>query len=233
MRFVPIKTEQQQAVLSLHRARVMLVKQRTQTTNAIRALLAEYGIVRSLGRAASREVLELARRPSRLKIPDCANATLKILAKRVQTIITQIEELNKHINTWHLQNEDSQRLATIPGIGELAATALVASIGNPSRFGSGRDLSAWLGLVPRQRSSGSKTVLGPISKNRNSYLRQLLYLGAKVLILKKSKHAMVRWAVKKTRRKPYKIAIIALANKMARIAWALLHHKQQFRPDMT
>jgi transposase len=156
---------------------------------------------------------------------------LRILAEHYKALAIRIARLDAIIFEWHRKNEDTKRLMTIPGIGVVTATALVASIGDASAFKSGRSLSAWLGLVPKQSSSGEAVRLGQISRAGDSYLRSLFYIAASsTLRIKRSRHRIVRWARRLLRRKKFKVAAVALANKLARIAWAELRYKKNFDP---
>jgi transposase len=177
MRFVPIKSEQQQSGLMLHRSRQLLVRQRTMLSNAIRGHLAELGIISAKGRNGTAELLEvLAARDDR--IPVAARLSLEALARQYANITAEIRVIEKQIHAWHRSCEESRRLEEIPGVGPIVATALVAEVGDWKAFSSGRSLAAWIGLVPRQHSTGGKDRLGGISKQGNRYLRWLLITGA-------------------------------------------------------
>jgi len=229
MRFVPVKSETQQAVLTMHRARSTLTAQRVQVSNAMRGFLSEFGIIVPRHRQGTDEVLRLADgEPSRV-IPPMAQDVLRLLAEQYRLMMKQIKTIDSLIGKWSRANPECKRLETIPGVGPIAATALVASIGDASQFRSGRQLAAWMGLVPRQYSSGGKTILGHIPKRGNSYLRRLFFMSSMSLIISKSKHRLTRWAHKLLRRKPYRVAVIALANKLVRIAWAILVRGGEFR----
>ena len=223
MRFVPIKTPEQQALLMLHRTRKLLVHQRIRLVNAMRAHLAEFGIVAGVGRNGVDRLLKLVEAGDE-RIPALARDCLLALRDQLALARQQITEADKRILAYHRENELSRRLQEIPGVGPLVATALVASVPDPHAFKSARDLPAWIGLVPKQSSTGGKERLGHISKAGNRYLRSLLMIGAFSLIkrakLGKGKHRP--WLIALMARRPIKVAGIALANKIARIAWALM-----------
>ena len=178
MRFVPIKSPEQQSVLMLHRTRQLFIRQRTALINAIRAHLAEFGIVAGIGRNGVEKLLDLISKGEDDRIPPAARECLMALAAQLELIKRQILEADRRVLAWHRTSKTSKRLEAIPGVGPLIATALVASIPDPSVFRSGRDLSAWIGLVPKQNSTGGKERLGSISKAGNRYLRSLLVVGA-------------------------------------------------------
>jgi transposase len=231
MRFVPIKTVEQQAVLALHRARQGLVVARTAQANQLRGLLAEFGFALPRGIERLREQLPPILEDAENGLPDSVRALFARLQGHLDDLDRQADELEQEIHAWHRQQPASQRLATIPGIGRLTATALVASIGEAQAFQSGRQLAAWLGLVPRQESSGGKTVLLGISKRGDIYLRTLLIHGARAVV----RHARVRperasgWLTALMNRRNPNVAAVALANKNARIAWALLAHGRDYQ----
>lgn len=224
MRFVPIKTVEQQGCLVLHRTRHLLIRQRTSVINAIRAHLAEFGIVAPLGRNGVEELLDVVANPDDPRVPDAARLCLLLLDKQLQLVRAQILELDQRLSAWHRSNETSKRLDAIPGVGTALATALVASVANPKAFRSGRDFSAWIGLVPKQNSSGGKERLGNITKQGERYLRSLFYTGAISVIRYAKIHGTKSrpWLTKLLERRPAKVAAIALANKMARMAWAMM-----------
>jgi transposase len=233
MRFVPLKTTEQQSVLALHRARQGFVKSRTAQANAIRGLLGEFGMVIPQG------MVPLAKRVPEI-LEDGENGLTGSFRQLLQRLIDhlkeldrQVGELEREIQVWHRENEASRKLAKVPGIGPITASALVASVGDAKNFANGRQMAAWMGLVPRQHSSGGKPTLLGISKRGDSYLRTLLVHGAR---------SVVRYAEGKTNpasdwlrsllsRRNTNVAVVALANKNARIAWALLAHDREFRSD--
>jgi transposase len=222
MRFVPIKSEAQQSACMLHRTRALLVKQRTMLLNAVRAHLAELGLAAGAGVAQSMRLVQSILRGD-LPIDPAARSALAPSARLVVELDDQISGLEKEITRWHQASDVSQLLKTIPGVGVISASALVAMAPDPKSFESGRHFAAWLGLVPRQNSSGGKIRLGRITKAGNPYLRQMLVLGATAVLrfLREGKGAPNPWAVKLLERRPPKVAAIALANKIARVAWAM------------
>ncbi len=231
MRFVPIKTPEQQSVLMLHRTRQLFVRQRTALINAIRAHLAEFGIVAGVGRNGVEALLALISKGEDERIPSAARECLMALAAQLELVKRQILEADRRVLAWHRSSQISKRLEAIPGVGPLIATALVASIPDPSVFRSGRDLSAWIGLVPKQNSTGGKERLGSISKAGNRYLRKLLVVGALSVIKRAKQLGYTRhpWLVPLMQRRSVKIAAVALANKIARIAWAMMIRNEPYR----
>jgi transposase len=224
MRFVEIKTPDQQSVLMLHRTRHLFVRQRTTLINALRAHLAEFGIVAGVGRNGLERLLKVIEDGEDNRVPPTARDCLLALRDQLEMVKHQIIEADRHILAWHRSSEVSLRLDDIPGVGPLIASALVASIPDPHAFKSGRDLSAWIGLVPRQNSTGGKERLGRISKAGNRYLRMLLVVGALSVIRRAKQVGYTRrpWLTKLLQRRSTKIAAIALANKIARTAWAMM-----------
>jgi len=234
MRFVPIKTPQQQSVLMLHRTRQLFVRQRTTLINAIRAHLAEFGIVAGIGRNGVEALLDLIAKGEDERIPPAARECLMALAAQLHLVKRQILEADRRVLAWHRTSKTSKRLEAIPGVGPLIATALVASIPDPSAFRSGRDLSAWIGLVPKQNSTGGKERLGSISKAGNRYLRKLLVIGA-LSVIKRAKilgYTRHPWLVRLMERRSTKIAAVALANKIARMAWAMMVRDEKYRTPL-
>ncbi len=231
MRFVPIKTCEQQSVLMLHRTRQLFVRQRTTLINAIRAHLAEFGIVAGIGRNGVEVLLALISKGEDERIPPAARECLMALAAQLELVKRQILEADRRVLAWHRSSQISKRLEAIPGVGPLIATALVASIPDPHVFRSGRDLSAWIGLVPKQTSTGGKERLGSISKAGNRYLRRLLFVGALSVIKRAKQLGYTRhpWLVQLMERRSKKVAAIALANKIARIAWAMMARNESYR----
>jgi transposase len=223
MRFVSVKTAEQQSRLMLHRARDLLMRQRTQLINALRAHMAELGIVAAQGREGVRELLRIIASERDARLPIDAHASLAVLAARVQAVQTMIGSIEKRIVAQHRSDEASKRLRSVPGIGIVGATAIAATIPDPKIFRSGRDFAAWIGLVPRQDSTGGKQKLGPISKQGDQYLRRILVVGAHAM-LKRARHQPEKypWVTRLLGRKPFRVVAVALANKMARVAWALL-----------
>ncbi len=231
MRFVETKTPEQQGCLMLHRTRHLFVRQQTAAINAIRAHLAEFGIVAPVGRHGVEELLDVAADRSDKRVPEVARACLVALGAQLQMLKTQILQSDRLIMAWHRSNETSKRLDDIPGVGPALATALVASVANPKAFRSGRDFSAWIGLVPRQHSSGGKDRLGSISKQGDRYLRGLFVAGALAVIryakIRDTKHRP--WLTGLLARRPTKVAAIALANKIARMAWAMMARGEHYK----
>jgi transposase len=232
MRFVPVKTEDQQAVLVLHRSRDLLMRQRTMILNAIRAHLAEFGMITAQG---PRKVVDLVRR---LSDPTAGWTCQLSLGRRFcrwplssRAWPEEIGKIERQLMAWHRQNAASQRLETIPGVGIITATALAASVPDPSVFKSGRQFAAWLGLVPRQNSSGGKDRLGRVSKMGNGYLRRLLVVGA-TSVTRRAGTTDTRtgaWVRSLLERKPTRLVTVAIANKTARTAWALLVKGENYR----
>jgi transposase len=224
MRFVPVKTIDQQAALALHRTRDLLVRQRTQLINALRAHLAELGIVSAAGLDGMKTLLEIVTDPTKGKqLPAAMKTALQPIAHQIEALGEQISQLERAIHAQHRASDVSRRLETIPGIGVMGATALAMTITDPSAFKSGRELAAWIGLVPRQNSTGGKTRLGGISKQGDRYLRRLLIVGATAVIRHAETHPEKHpWLITLLARKPRKLAAVALANKIVRIVWVLL-----------
>jgi transposase len=223
MRFVQIKSTEQQGRLMLHRTRDLLMRQRTQLINALRAHMAELGIVAAQGNAGLKELLTIIAGERDARLPVDAHASLVVLAAGLHAVQTMIGSIDKRIIVEHRSNEASKRLRSIPGIGLVGASAIVATVQDPNAFRSGRDFAAWIGLVPREDSTGGKQKLGPISKQGDRYLRRILVVGAHaVLKLARQKPEKYPWLTRLLARRPFKVVAVALANKMARVAWVLL-----------
>lgn len=224
MRFVAVKEPEQQGLLMLHRTRALLVRQRTMLVNAIRAHLAEFGIVAPVGLRGLKTLLAVIDDGGDERCPAVARACLGNLARALATVEREAALAERRICVWHRQNQASRNLADIPGIGPIIASALVASVSDPLVFRTGRELAAWIGLVPRQNSTGGKARMGRISKQGDPYLRWLLVAGAMAVIRhgRKTGFRDDPWLADLIARKPAKVAAVALANKNARTAWALL-----------
>ena len=224
MRFVPIKTEDQQAALMLHKARELLVRQQTMLINAIRGHMAELGMIAPQGSAKIKDLIAVIQDSEDQSIPALARAALQPLVHQMQTLDGQVEVLDRMIMAWHKTNETSRRLATIPGIGVITASAIAATVPDPSFFSSGREFAAWLGLTPKQNSSGGKERLGRISKKGNTYIRRLLVTGATSMVryARAKTAAAADWVNGLLQRRPARLVTVAMANKTARIAWAVM-----------
>ena len=231
MRFVETKSPEQQSGLMLHRTRHLLIRQQTAVINAIRAHLAEFGIVAPLGRQGVWELLRVIADRNDQRVPEIVRGCLAALGNQLLRLKEQILNFDRMILAWHRSNATSKRLICIPGVGPLLATALVANIADPKAFRSGRHFSAWVGLVPKQHSSGGKDRLSGISKQGDRYLRSLFVAGALAVIryakIRGAKHRP--WVTALLARRPTKVAAIALANKLARIAWALMAKGERYK----
>ena len=231
MRFVATKTLEQQSCLMLHRTRHLFIRQQTAVINAIRAHLAEFGIVAPVGRNGVEDLLNIVADCGDKRLPDVARACVAALGAQLRMLKARILEFDRLIVAWHRSNEASKRLDDIPGVGPALATALVASVADPKAFRSGRDFSAWIGLVPRQHSSGGKDKLGSISKQGDRYLRSLFTAGALAVIRYAKIHGTKHrpWLTALLARRPTKVAAVALANKIARMAWAMMVRGERFK----
>ena len=227
MRFVPVKGEAQQAALILHRVRDLLVRQRTQLINAIRGHLAEFGVIEAQGPwNVGRLVAGLEQDGS---VPELVRELIQLLAAQLQEVEKRIGEVDARILAWHKADLVSQRLATIPGIGPLVATAIAATVPEPSAFRSGREFAAWLGLVPRQNSTGGKTRLGRTSRQGDAYIRRLLVIGAQSVLYGSKAARANPWIQGLLAKRPRMVVAVALANKTARIAWAVMARGTTYR----
>ena len=231
MRFASVKSAEQQSVLMLHRARQLLVRQKTQLLNALRGHCGEFGIIAPLGASRVGELIAIIQDDDDKRLPLVARQALGFLIGQLRSVKEQLAALEKRLKAWHRGNQASRRLETIPGIGVITATALVATIGDASQFKSGRELAAWLGLVPRQNSSGNKHRLGRISKRGDKYLRTLLVHGARTVLRwskakKENRSPQLEGLLK---RRPANVVLVAMANKTARVVWALLSREESFQ----
>jgi transposase len=230
MRFVAIKSREQQAVLVMHRTRELLVRQRTQAVNALRSHLAEFGICEPQG------IWHVGRLRAHLDadtIPEPGRYVLQLLVDQVDALDEHVAQVDAEIRAWHRANPVSQRLAKIPGIGPLIASAIVATVADASLFDSGREFAAWLGLVPRQRSTGGKQRLGRITHQGDAYIRRLLIIGAQSALQRSKEIRQNAWVQRLLGRCPRLKVAVALANKTARIAWALMARGDTYRPVLT
>jgi transposase len=231
MRFVATKTPEQQSGLMLHRTRHLFIRQQTAVINVIRAHLAEFGIVAPIGRKGVEELLNVVTDASDKRVPVVARMCLAALGAQLRRLKEQILEFDRMIMAWHRSDEASRRLDAIPGVGPVLATALVASVADPKAFRSGRNFSAWIGLVPKQYSTGGKDKLGSISKQGDRYLRSLFMAGALAVIRYARIHGTTHrpWLTALLARRPTKIAAIALANKIARMVWAMMARGERYK----
>lgn len=232
MKVVPVKSVDEQAALMLHRSRRLLVEQRTRLANAFRAHLSEFGIIARQGAgglAALQALVDDAQDP---QVPALIRPVLATLLAQWRAANEQIDTLERQIVAWHKSNDDSTRLATIPQFGPIIASAFVATVTEPKRFHKGRNCAAWIGIVPSQHSTGGKTCLGPITKAGDRYLRQLLVIAGAGLIRRvKANPTLWPWVAQLLERMPAKKAAIAVANKLARIAWAVLVSGKPFKAE--
>ena len=231
MRFVETKTPEQQSGLVLHRTRHLFIRQQTAVINAIRAHLTEFGIVAPVGRNGVEDLLDVVADPSDKRVPPIARACLASLGAQLHSLKEQILEFDRMIRAWHRSSEMSLRLDDCPGVGPVLATALAATIADPKAFRSARNFSAWIGLVPKQHSSGGKNRLGSISKQGDRYLRSLFVAGALAVIRYAKIHGTKHrpWLTALLARRPTKVAAIALANKIARMAWAMMARDERYK----
>lgn len=230
MRFVGAKSPDQQATMMLHRVRKILTRQRTQISNALRAHMAEFGITAAIGRGGMDRLIAVIADQDDARLPEEARACLTVLSTQLEMVKEQILDNDRRILADARRTEAGRRLMKIPGIGPLLASAIVACVPDPSTFGGGRSLSAWIGLTPRQNSSGGKERLGSITKAGNPYLRELLVVGAMAVVRRARQGSTKRpWVAQLLARKKPKVAAVALANKNARIIWAMLATGEPYR----
>jgi len=233
MRFVPVKSPEQQSIMVLHKTRQMVMRQRTRLANTIRAHMAEIGIVAPIGRKGLELLLEIIGQDEDGRLPEASRSCLRMLADQFSMVKAHILELDRAIVADVRRNESAKRLMAIPGVGPLLASAMVAAVPDPAMFRSGRNLAAWIGLVPRQNSSGGKERLGGITKQGNRYLRQLLFVGAMAVIRYAERHGTRRpWLVRLMARRQTKVAAAALANKTARMIWAIMTTGERYREPL-
>jgi len=230
MRFVEVKSPEQQSVMVLHRVRLMLMRQRIQLSNAIRGHMAEFGLVAPIGREGLQSLMKVIVEADDERVPEEARTCLELLSSQLQLVNAQILETDRRIRSSAGSTEVGRRLLEIPGVGPLLASALVASIADPKAFKTGRSLAAWIGLVPKQNSSGGKERLGGITKQGDRYLRQLLVVGALAVVRYAERHGTRRpWLVQLLSRRATKVATVALANKTARMAWKIMTSGERYR----
>ena len=230
MRFVPVKDVDQQSVLMMHRARNLLVRQRTMLVNALRAHLAEFGIIAPQG-LRHVERLAGAIEEDSPALPELARSILRLVVAQLSDTQAKVRQIEAKLAKWHRSNRVSKLLATVPGVGIMGASAIAATVSDPNLFRSGREFAAWLGMTPRQNSSGGKERLGRTSKRGDKYIRCLLVAGAVAVL----RHARTRatkdaeWVRALLARKPAKVVAVALANRTARIAWAVMARGEAYR----
>ena len=232
MRFVSAKSRQQQSAMMLHKVRLMLNRQLTMLANAVRAHMAEFGVVAPVGRGGVDRLLDVIADESDERIPAEARQCLQMLVAQLKLVKLQILENDRRVLALARSTELGRRLMEVPGIGPLVASALVACVPDPAMFSCGRNMSAWLGLVPRQNSSGGKERLGSVTKAGNRYLRQMLFTGAMAVVRRAMQGTRRSWLSRLLERRAPKAAAMALANKNARIAWAMMVSGEHYREPM-
>ncbi|PAY07360.1 IS110 family transposase [Bradyrhizobium sp. UFLA03-84] len=234
MRFVPVKSPEEQAGGMVLKTRELLVRQRSQSANAMRAHMAELGIIAATGMPSIAKLVAVLRDDQERRLPASARAALLGMAEHIESLTTRIDVLDTKIVAAVKADDAARRLTTIPGVGPIIAATVRATVQNPAAFRTGRDLAAWIGITPRAHSSGGKERLGKISKQGNKQLRTLLIVGA-TSILKQARRGvkLPAWVVSIMARRPYKVAAVALANKMARTIWALLVKGGTYRSPTT
>jgi transposase len=230
MRFVPVKDAEQQSVLMLHRTRSLLIRQRTMLVNALRAHMAEFGIIAPQG-LRHVEILTKIIAHEEERLPELARSILQTIVDQLNGTMARVREIEVRLVEWHRHSPVSRLLATVPGVGIMGASAVAATVVDPSLFRSGREFAAWLGMTPRQNSSGGKERLGRTSKRGDKYIRSLLISGA-VSVLRHARNCQTRdgaWARDLLTRKPTKVVAVALANKTARIIWAVMMRLEAYQ----
>ncbi|MDI1326545.1 MAG: IS110 family transposase [Brevundimonas sp.] len=233
MRFVPVKSPEQQSIMVLHRTRSILIRQRTQVSNAIRSHMAEFGMAAAIGRQGLQTLIEVVEDAGDPRVPSEARGCLTMLVAQLRLSNAQILEGDRLIRTNARSTEVGRRLMEIPGVGPLLASALVGTIADPKAFKTGRNLAAWIGLVPRQNSSGGKERLGGITKQGDRYLRQMLVVGALAVVRYAVRNGTRRpWLVQLLARRTPKVAAVALANKTARMVWAIMTSGERYREPL-
>jgi transposase len=232
MRFVGPKSQDEQSAMMLHKVRLMLTRQLVMITNATRAHMAEFGIIAPVGRGGVDRLLAIIDDQTDERIPTQARSCLQMLVAQLRLVKLQILDNDRQILALARSTELGRRLMEVPGIGPLVASALVACVPDPSMFRCGRNMAAWLGLVPKQNSSGGKERLGSITKTGNRYLRQMLFAGAMAVIRRAMQGTRRTWLIRLLERRRPKVAAMALANKNARIAWAMMKSGESYREPM-
>ena len=231
MRYVPVKTLDQQGALSLHRVRSLFVRQRTAAINTVRGLLTEFGIVAGKGIQRVTELRQRTRKASRELLPDEARAAVEEVFDHIDDLTARIESVESRIVAWHKNSEASQRLASAPGVGPITASAILASVGDGRQFQSARHFAAWLGLTPRIHASGGKEHIGRISKGGDRYLRALLIHGARAIVGTSFRKDVTPrpWLKQLLARRPVNVAAVAVAHKTARALWAMITREEGYR----
>ena len=233
MRFVPVKSAAQQATMVSHRLHDMLIRQRTMLINLLRSQMAEFGLVASKGGQGVATLVAILNDAAETRIPAPSRAMLKELVATIEALNLRLDSTEKAIVASVRSDPVARRLMTIPGVGPITASAMVAMVGDPSRFRNGRHFAAWLGLVAKQNGTGGKMRRGRISKMGDRYLRKLLVLGATSGLgrARAGRDPMARWTRRLKERRAPRLVSVALANKMARIVWAVMAHDEVYRPE--
>ena len=233
MRYVVSKSPDEQSAMMLHKVRLMLTRQLVMITNATRAHMAEFGIIAPVGRGGIDRLLAIIDDETDARIPAEARRCLQMLVAQLRLVKLQILENDRHVLALARSTELGRRLMAVPGLGPLVASALVACVPDPSMFRCGRNMAAWMGLVPKQNSSGGKERLGSVTKAGNRYLRQMLFAGAMAVIRRAMQGTRRTWLIRLLERRKPKVAAMALANKNARIAWAMMMSGEGYREPVT